>query len=391
MIRTLTFTTLYPNETMPRHGIFVENRLRQLLATNEVETRVLAPVPWFPFRHKRFGSYAAFARVPSHERRHGIEIDHPRYPILPKVGMYFAPWFMASAMRSLTAKMIRNGRDFDLIDAHYFYPDGVAAVLLGQWLNKPVVITARGSDVNLIPQFEIPRRWISWAARRCARIITVSEALAIELRKLGINSTKVNTLRNGVDLAFFHPINNRDAVRDKNGLDRPTLLSVGNLIESKGHHIAIDSLRRLPEFKLLIAGDGDWRAKLQEQVMRLGLGERVRFLGTISQMQLREFYNAADALVLVSSREGMANVLLESLACGTPLVSTAVGGTPEVIAHKNAGVLMQERSVSGLVDAVRELFSSLPTRSDVRAYAERFNWRPTTEGQLSIFREALGL
>ena len=86
-IKLLTFTTLYPNESMPRHGVFVEQRLRQLLSSGEIDTRVVAPVPWFPFKHKRFGSYANFARVPQEEERHGIRINHPRYPLLPKIGM----------------------------------------------------------------------------------------------------------------------------------------------------------------------------------------------------------------------------------------------------------------------------------------------------------------
>jgi glycosyltransferase involved in cell wall biosynthesis len=301
-----------------------------------------------------------------------------------------SPWLMAKAIHGLLAAMIERGSDFDLIDAHYFYPDGVAAVLLGGWLKKPVVITARGTDVNLIPEHDLPRRWIEWAARRCAGIITVSDALRNRLIELGVDSGKVRTLRNGVDLALFHRLENRDELRESLGLNRPTLLSVGHLIERKGHHIIIDAMPDLPEFELLIAGDGEWHEKLVKQVESVGIADRVRFLGALTQPRLVEYYNAADALVLASSREGMANVLLESLACGTPLVATPIWGTPEVVANERAGVLMRDRSAEAVAEGVKRLFLGYPSRADVRSYAEQFDWAPTTVGQLTVFRRALG-
>ena len=161
----------------PHHGIFVENRLRNLLASGEVASLVVAPVPWFPFKHKSFGRYASFARVPCEEQRHDITVLHPRYPLPPKVGMSSAPVLMYTALRRLFAEILKARFRFDLIDAHYFYPDGVAAVLLGRNLGKPVVITARGTDLNLMPEFLVPRQLIRWAASRAAGLATVSEAL----------------------------------------------------------------------------------------------------------------------------------------------------------------------------------------------------------------------
>ena len=131
-ISVLTFSTLYPNREMPHHGIFVENRLRNLLASGEVASLVVAPVPWFPFSHEAFGRYASFARVPREEQRHGLAVLHPRYPLIPKVGMSSAPFLMYAALRNLIAEILKARFRFDLIDAHYFYPDGVAAVMLGR-------------------------------------------------------------------------------------------------------------------------------------------------------------------------------------------------------------------------------------------------------------------
>jgi teichuronic acid biosynthesis glycosyltransferase TuaC len=161
-IRIITFTTLYPNAARPGHGIFVENRLRHLVASGRVMSRVLAPVPWFPRALTRFsGAYAGYAAVPFAEQRQGLSIIHPRFPTVPKIGMTAAPTLLFArslwALRSLRAE----SGDFDLIDAHYFYPDGVAAVMLGKAMCKPVVITARGTDINLIPRYRLPRSMIA--------------------------------------------------------------------------------------------------------------------------------------------------------------------------------------------------------------------------------------
>ena len=152
----LTFSTLYPSAARPQHGIFVETRLRKLVESGAVSARVVAPCPWFPFASEQFGDYAAFARTPEKETRHGLEVEHPRYPLPPKIGMSAAPLALFSATLPFLRRQLRQGHGFDLIDAHYFYPDGVAAVMLGQALSRPVVVTARGSDLNLIARYAIP-------------------------------------------------------------------------------------------------------------------------------------------------------------------------------------------------------------------------------------------
>ena len=130
-MKVLTFSTLYPNAARPAHGVFVETRLRQLLASGEIQSSVVAPVPWFPFTHPAFGAYAAQARAPRAETRNGIDVLHPRFPVLPKIGMTLAPFLLYRAVRPLVER-VRRERGFDLIDAHYFYPDGVAAAMLAR-------------------------------------------------------------------------------------------------------------------------------------------------------------------------------------------------------------------------------------------------------------------
>jgi hypothetical protein len=126
-LKLLTFTTLYPSSVRPRHGIFVETRLQQLLKHSDAEARVVAPVPWFPLKSERFGDYAAFARTPLFEVRSGIEVYHPRYAMVPAAGMFVQPFSLARAGMRQLRSLASKGYECDVVDAHYFYPDGVAA------------------------------------------------------------------------------------------------------------------------------------------------------------------------------------------------------------------------------------------------------------------------
>ncbi len=388
-MKILTFTTLYPNAARPHHGVFVETRLRHLLESDRVDAQVVAPVPLFPSGNARYGRYAAFARTPREEQRHGIKVTHPRYLSVPKFGMNVAPLLLAAAVRPMVERIVRQGYDFDILDAHYFYPDGVAAAMIGRKLNKPVMITARGTDINLLPQFAIPRRMIQWAARHASALVTVSAALKTALVQLGADGSKISILRNGVDARLFRPVD-RTLHRARLGLSGTVLLMVGNLVALKGHELVLRALGEFPEASLLVVGDGEEQGKLIALAEELRIQHRVRFIGAMPQEELVAIYGAADALVLASSREGWPNVLLEAMACGTPVVSSSVGGTPEIVAAPEAGVLMTERSPRGVADALKRLFQNYPERSMTRRYAERFSWDDTTSGQLTLFERILG-
>ncbi|MBX9606009.1 MAG: glycosyltransferase family 4 protein [Gammaproteobacteria bacterium] len=383
-LEVLTYSSLYPNARQPRHGIFIQQRLRHLVADFPVRPRVVAPVPWFPFTGERFGEYGVFAAVPGAEELEGVPVRHPRYPVIPKVSWHVSPWLMYRA----TVDAVRRWhaeRPIDVLDAHFFYPDGVAAVMIGRALGIPVCISARGSDITLMPEYALPRRWILWAAAAAQGLVTVAAALKERLVELGVADERVVVLRNGVDLQRFEPLP-RAPLRAELGLEGRVLVSVGNLIELKGHHLIIEALRELPDTTLLIIGDGPDRRALEQQATALGVAERVRFLGLVAQADLKRWYSAADALVLASSREGWANVLLEAMACGTPVAATRVWGTPEVVAAPAAGVLIEERSARGIVAALERLLAAPPTREATRAYAEGFSWEATSRGQYELFQ-----
>ena len=390
-LRLLTFSTLYPNAVRPNHGVFVENRLRHLVASGEVVSTVVAPVPWFPQAlARRGGSWSVHAAVPAEETRHGLRVLHPRFPVIPKVGMSAAPFLLYRALRPMLKRLLAAG-GVDAIDAHYLYPDGVAAVWLGRHFGLPVVVTARGTDVSLIPRHAAPRRLIQGAIAGASALVTVSGALRDALLDLGAPPAKVTVLRNGVDATLFQPPADRDAARATLGLTGPTLVSVGLLIERKGHHRTIAAMPNLPGFTLLIAGEGPERPRLAAIIEQLGLSDRVRLLGARPHAELPALYGAADASVLASSREGWANVLLESMACGTPVVASDIWGNPEVVRMRDAGLIAPENTPDGIAATVRRLFDALPAREATRRYAEAFSWDETTAGQLALFRRVTGV
>ena len=378
MLNLLVFTTLFPNHAQPNHGVFVENRLRHLLQTGKAGATVLAPIAWFPGRA---------LRVPAQEQRHGLQVLHPRWLSIPAIGMRAAPWLLFRAAAPELARLLSAGHRFDAIDAHYFYPDGVAATWLGRRFGLPVVITARGSDVTQFPSYPAARRMILQAARDAAAVITVSAGLRDALAALGADPDKITVLRNGVDLTMFRPTE-RDAARRALGIAGPTLLSVGALIPRKGHDLTIEALTRLPGWHLMIAGQGPEHQRLTALARRLGVSDRVRLLGAVPHAELAGLYSAADLSVLSSAREGWANVLLESMACGTAVVASPIPGNPEVVASPDAGFLAQSRSADAIAACVGAWASTPIDRDATRAYAERFSWEETSLGQLAVFERA---
>ena len=388
-MKVLTLTTLYPNAAMPSHGVFVENRLRAFIEKSRADVRVCAPVPWFPLKNRVFGTYSRWANAPQAEKRSGVVVTHPRYFIPPKVGMTYAADALERCFLTQAEQMIAKGWDFDLIDAHYLYPDGVAAVRAAKQLGKPVVVTARGTDVNLIPKFPRQREMILEAVRNADAVICVAAALKDELVRLGAPAEKIEVMRNGVDLTQFQPLD-RAASRAKFDLgDEPALASVGHLIDRKGHDLVIKALVDIPDATLLIAGDGEKRAALKALAQKCDVADRIKFLGAVPHHQLASVYSAADCLVLASSREGWPNVLLEAMACGTPAVAAPIWGCGEVITAPEAGRLASERTSSAITREVNNLLNNPPVRARTRAYAEKFSWDETARRQEDLFEKVI--
>ena len=402
-VKTLLFSTLYPSSARPLHGVFVETRLRELLRRGGVQSKVVAPVPWFWSSDPRHGAYADLARTPQREQRNGIDVRYPRFVRLPKVGMSSAPFFLALGARSALARVQQEGFDFDVIDAHYYYPDGVAAALLALWFDKPLVVTARGSDVNLIPEHRLPRLLIRWAARQARASIGVSAALVERLRQLGTEADRLHVMRNGVDLERFVLLDAQRMRSELGIVGGPVVLTVGNLHEHKGQRLVVQAFAELrrtrPDARLCIVGEGPDRTVLMQLAAQHGVAQATTLVGAVPNTELARWYSAADVLVLASSREGWPNVLLEAMACGTPVVASNVGGVPEIVQRAVAGRVVAERSAAAFAAAMVQVLDSRSpgdpqaherSRQQVRQYAQGFSWDATSQDQLRLFHSLLG-
>lgn len=372
MLRVLTLSTLFPDVSRPTFGVFVERQTLGLAAIPDVELRVVAPRGLPPLGLACHPRWKGLSQVPARETWKGLDVYRPAFPIVPVVGGRFSPALMARALLPLLRR-IRAEFPFDVIDAEYFYPDGPAAVRLGEALGVPVSIKARGSDIHLWSGRPGCGVQIVAAGRTAAGMLAVSGALRDDMIALGMPGDRIRVHHTGVDQDRFRPVDDRAAAKAALGVTGPLLLSVGYLIERKGQAIAIDAMPLLPDATLFIVGQGPARADLEAQIARLGLGDRVRLLGPKPHEALPALFAAADAMVLPTASEGLANVWVEALACGTPIVTTDVGGAREVVDRPAAGRLAP-RDPALVAGAVRSILSDPPTQADTRAVAARFTW-----------------
>jgi teichuronic acid biosynthesis glycosyltransferase TuaC len=348
-LRILTFTSLFPSQIDPSYGIFIYQRAAQLAKRNENDVVVISPVPYFP-RWLRINRWNKARALPSQERVGDLTVYRPRYFHLPKIFMPFhgVSMFFGCLLQGLK---LNREKKIDCIDAHFVYPDGLAAVLLGKVLGKPVTVSARGTDINLYPSFKLIRPQILWTLRQAARVIAVSSALKRVMTALGVSETKVQVIPNGVDPARFQRMAPEEA-RTRLGLPEQVLLivSVGALIPSKGHQFVIRALsqvdRRHPEVHLYVLGEGPELGDLERLIEELGLKDRVHLMGKRPNEELPLWFSAATISCLASSREGWPNVVTESLACGTPVVATKVGGIPEILHTPELGILVEQTQES---------------------------------------------
>jgi glycosyltransferase involved in cell wall biosynthesis len=381
-MKVLVFTSLFPNNVWPHHGVFIQERMTRVAALPGVSLRVVAPVPYFP--PLRLGARWLYSQVAREETIEGLPVAHPRYFMIPKIA---AGWHGPLMARSLLPYMrsVRATFDFDVIDAHYVYPDGFAAVEIGRALGVPVVVSARGSDINLFREIPSVRPRLERTLEEASGLIAVSEALRRAMRELGAPAGKVHVIPNGVDALTFHPVP-REAARERTGSSPvgKLVLAVGHLVLNKGFDRLLGAFRGLlnlggyEDVRVAIVGEGVYRKELERLVGFYGLGDRVRLVGEIAHAELRFWYSAADLSCLFSRREGWPNVVLESMACGTPVLATPVGGVPEILGNGPAGALA-EGDDEALARALAAALDRSWDRAAIARFAEKHTWERAAE------------
>ncbi|HEX8240834.1 MAG TPA: glycosyltransferase [Allosphingosinicella sp.] len=367
MLRVLTLSTLYPDPVRPSFGVFVERQTLALAARDGVEVEVTAAVGLPPWPLSLHPHYRAKALSPARELRHGLIVHRPRFRTWPGTGG-------AGAARSLASAALPVARALrcDVIDAQFFWPDGVAAMHIAGALGLPFSVKARGSDIHYWGRRPAVAGQMLEAARKAAGLLAVSAALKADMATMGMPTEKIRVHYTGADLERFRPMD-REAAKRRLGVAGPLIVSPGNLVPLKGHRLAIGALSALPDATLLIAGEGPERPALEALIAVLGLAQRARLLGAVPPDSMPELLAAADLMLLPSEREGLANVWIESLACGTPILIADVGGAREVLDRPEAGRLAA-RDRDSIAAAAREMLASPPDPADVRRSAERFSW-----------------
>lgn len=373
----ITYTNLYPDDAHPRHGIFVRERLNHLMQEPGMNATVIALRP-------------GLAAGQGKHTTGDISVNYHPVPTWPMISNWIDPWLWAKASLSAVRNALGRQQENAILDAHFLYPDGAAATIIGRQLNVPVVLTARGSDVNVKCANPVMRRWVRWSAANSDALITVSADLLKRLHAFGVRCPIMRAIPNGVDASRFRPLDKSASRRQFNvDVEGEVLLTVGHLLAAKGHHMAIRALPGLPAATLLIAGEGPEEDRLRGLADELGVRERVRFAGSVDPSRMPALYSAADTLILASQREGMPNVILESLACGTPVVASSVGGVPEVLTSPVAGRLLEYCSADAIVSAVTEIRAAATPRQETCEFARHFAWKPRVTEQVNLYRSVL--
>lgn len=394
MMRVLSLSTLFPSPARPAFGKFVANQMRAVAERGDVDLVMVNPIGVPPWPLSLREPYRTFAGCPAESELDGLRIHHPRFPLIPAIGGDSNPARIARSILPLVRRL-HEERPFALVDAQFFFPDGPAAAMLARALGLPLTIKARGSDIHYWSGRPKALAQILAAADQADAVLSVSAALGRDIAALGITADKIHVHYTGLDHGRFRVTPRAQALKTlaaAAGLDlpegAPLVVCPGALIAIKGQALAIAALAQLPQAHLALAGVGPDEATLRAQAEALGLRERVHFMGQVSHDVLPVLMSAAAAVVLPSEREGLANVWVEALACGAPLVIPDIGGAREVVRDDSAGRIVA-RDSGAIAEALRALIEAPVPQDVVAGHAAGFSWGANAERLVGIWRGAV--
>jgi teichuronic acid biosynthesis glycosyltransferase TuaC len=382
-LRVVSLSTVFPNPLEPGLGLFVQSRLRSLAKLGDL--RVVAPVPVVDYSNPN-KKWLHIRRGYPMRFRDQMDVLYPRW-VYPPGG---TPMNVACLFARLLPLFQRlwHERPFDVIDAHFGYPEGVAAALLARRFRVPFAVTLRGSEIPFAA-YRSRQRLMKWALPQASVVFTVSEELRQFAVKHGAAADRVRLIPNGVDSDTFHP---RSQAHCRSRFEIPQhrkiIVTAGELIAAKGHHRVIQALPALLEAgidaQVVIAGGvsrggASFEPEIRHLIDTLRLSDRVRMLGWVPRTALAEVMCAGDVFCLASDIEGWPNVVHEALSCGTPVVATRVGAVPEMVPGEDLGIVIPVQDQPALVGALRQALSAKWDSDAIARWGRSRGWDQVAE------------
>ena len=393
-LKVLVLSHMYPNPVNRHAGVFVHNQCKALIHAG-IEIRVVSPIPSFPFYYKWNG----YQKMPKKTEMEGISVQYVPTRMFPG-GFFFSTYgyFYQQALQPVLKELYKEF-PFDLIHCHTIFPDGNAGIRLKKHFQVPVLSTIHGSDLLLYPKrSKGVYKQTLLALQESDQIITVSQRLQNEAETIWENA-RIQTIYNGFDPEQFQPGDQIEARRKLNlPLEKKICLFVGNLYPVKGLFDLFQAFSKLAEqtdqVQLVIVGDGKLKVPLQKEASKLGLQSAISFMGRRSYDEIPSWLQSADVVVLSSLSEGMPSILLESMACGKPMVATDVGGIAEILKDGETGRLVPARNPTKLAEALIELLVTHPeqvTKMGENAYraSQAFTWSKNAEKVTNLYQQVL--
>ncbi len=378
--RLLIITNLYPTPWDHQRGMFNFQQFNRL--AEHLDLRLIVPVSW------------------KERLRHGSQRASP-LPPHPLEGKAVYPWywytpglFRASYGRSMQISLelqcsrLMQAFKPDLLLSSWAYPEGSAGTRIAGKLGIPAFVKVHGSDINVIARQASIRNQIRAWGKQVKGVASVSAALKKKMEAIGVPRQKIHVIYNGIDHQRFHPLPRKQARASLGIGDARLMLYVGNLKREKGCIDLVEAFIRLapqhPDLKLFVAGSGAMEDTMAATAARAGLENRVILLGKVNHADLNHWYNAANLVCLPSYNEGVPNVLLEAMACGTPVVASNVGGIPEVIAG-HTGLLSEAGDLEALAENLNLALTTPWNRDAIHAHALKFSWDENVRQMLDMF------
>jgi glycosyltransferase involved in cell wall biosynthesis len=388
----LSLTTLYPNAVNPRFGTFVARSIEALAKRGDWRVTLVNPIGLPPLA---LGRYRPLADLPAENVEGGITVHRPHFTLIPRIGARRNAAAIARAALPLVQR-IHAETPIDLIDAQFFFPDGPAAAIIAQAMGLPLSIKARGSDISFWGDQGFARQQMLDSAAAATGLLAVSHDLARQMAEMGMDAEKITVHYTGLDRDRFRPFEHtqlRSQLSRELGFtlpdNAPLLACVGALIERKGQGIAITALKDIPGARLVLVGKGEDEARLRALAASEGVADRVFFAGSVDHDVMPLILSAADVMVLPTVAEGLANAWVEALACGTPVVTSDVGGAREIITCDTAGRLV-ERNPVAVAAGINAILNDPPPREAVAALTEGFSWDANAAALAAHYERLVG-